>query len=230
MLHAAGTHDHYQYRMDKQSGYLLLRKLSCYCDECRLPTPPRAAGTAAATPTRYEHCAFRQVVRSQKHTPRASDGWSRVQMKFKKQRGMYELRGKSAGERAEFIKKQHPGLFIAVYTKTDTDGFRWWLAQLHGATKKHSKTVLYKAPKGSREWGYKKNENVLNVTWLDRSKPAEDPLVFKGCPESGSQIIPLSMLLPVDVPVQQSALGTYTITAGTADLINEWCDHVAEIT
>ena len=66
--------------------------------------------------------------------------------------------------------------------------------------------------------------------WLDRSKPAEDPLVFKGCPEGGSQIIPLSMLLPVSVPVQQSALGMYTITAETADLIDEWCDHVAEIT
>ena len=29
-----GTHDHYQYRMDPQTGHLLLRKFSCYCKAC----------------------------------------------------------------------------------------------------------------------------------------------------------------------------------------------------
>ena len=142
---------------------------------------------------------------------------------------MYELRGQSTGKRSDFIKQKHAGQFIAVYTKTDTDGFRWWLAQLNGATKRSTKTVLYKAPKGSKEWGYKKNDDVLNVMWLDRSKPAENPLVFTDCAENASQIIPLSMLLPVDVKVEQSGLEVYTITAETADLINGWCDHVAEI-
>jgi hypothetical protein len=41
---------------------------------------------------RYSNCAHRRIVRSQKHTPRAEDGWSRVKMAFKKQRDAYELR------------------------------------------------------------------------------------------------------------------------------------------
>ena len=150
-------------------------------------------------------------------------------MTFKNQRDMIQLRSKSKGTREDYMKTVHPGLFIASYTETDGKGFRWWLAQMHGATKKHSKTVVYNAPKGNPAWGYKKNDRVLNITWLDRSKPDQDPLVFKVAAQNENQTIPLIQILPVEVEVEQTAAGLYTISEATSELLDEWCDHVAEI-
>ena len=57
----------------------------------------------------------------------------------------------------------------------------------------------------------------------------EDPLEFKVCEENANQIIPLSMILPVLVPVDITGASVYTVEEETAGLIEEWCDHVAEI-
>jgi len=129
----------------------------------------------------------------------------------------------------DFLTTQHAGSFIATYTNKDSGGFRWWLAQLRGATKRSTKTVVYRAPKGSRVWGYSKHDDVMNITWVDRSNPSGDPLLFKVCEENADQVAPIVILLPVVVDATITAGGVYSVTQATANLVDEWCDHVAEI-
>ena len=100
---------------------------------------------------------------------------------------------------------------------------------MRGATKRSTKTVVYRAPKGSRVWGYSKHDDVMNITWTDRSNPSGDPLLFKVCEENADQVAPIVILLPVVVDVTITAGGVYSVTHATANLVDEWCDHVAEI-
>ena len=100
---------------------------------------------------------------------------------------------------------------------------------MRGATKRSTKTVVYRAPKGSRVWGYSKHDGVMNITWMDRSNPSGDPLLFKVCEENADQVAPIVILLPVVVDATITAGGVYSVTQATANLVDEWCDHVAEI-
>jgi hypothetical protein len=78
-------------------------------------------------------------------------------------------------------------------------------------------------------WGYSKHDDVMNITWMDRSNPSGDPLLFKVCEENADQVAPIVILLPVVVDVTITAGGVYSVTQAAANLVDEWCDHVAEI-
>jgi hypothetical protein len=69
----------------------------------------------------------------------------------------------------------------------------------------------------------------MNITWVDRSNPSGDPLLFKVCEENADQVAPIVILLPVVVDATITAGGVYSITQATANVVDEWCDHAAEI-
>jgi hypothetical protein len=80
---------------------------------------------------------------------------------------------------------------IAVYCgDRDTNGF--WLARCEASTKQ-SNAVVYKAKKADENWDIKKNELVLNVTWLNRVSEAKSLEFTLHMP----QTITLSSILPV---------------------------------
>ena len=47
--------------------------------------------------------------------------------------------------------------------------------------------------------------------------------------EKADQVAPIVILLPVVVDATITAGGVYSITQATANVVDEWCDHAAEI-
>jgi hypothetical protein len=104
------------------------------------------------------------------------------------------------------------------------------LAQVLGSSKKATKKTVYEAPKGDRNWGYRKGDEIMNVMWLERMEPDTEPLMFRPDSVNQYQSVPLTQLLPVAIEFDEVlAGGVYRLSSTVEALVNEWCDHVAEI-
>ena len=104
------------------------------------------------------------------------------------------------------------------------------IAQVLGSSKKATKKTVYAALKGDRNWGYKNNDEIMNVLWLERTEPDTDPLLFRPDSVNQYQSVLLTQLLPVEIKFDAVlAGGVYRLSSNTEALVNEWCDHVAEI-
>jgi hypothetical protein len=201
---------HYQYRADPQSGYLLIRQFSCYCICC--------------ITGRYLDCDFKHVTKSGKYQPRAQDNWARVKVEPVQQRGDYELRQVSEASRESFARNLQVGNFIGVYCNS-ASGDRYWVAQCL-AKDKNSNKVMYECEKGKREWNTSRGNKVLNIQWMERPKPSEQPLVFKA---GSTQQILLSTILPKKVMWHRFAPnGEWVMDRACDTDFHTMCDTVKE--
>ena len=84
---------------------------------------------------------------------------------------------------------------------------------------------MHQKAAGSGGIANSKHDDVMNITWADRSNPSGDPLLFKVCEENADQVAPITVVVDVTI----TAGGVYSVTQATANVVDGWCDHVAEI-
>lgn len=142
-------------------------------------------------------------------------------MVYVDRRDAYALRTCSLTTRENFIKTVHAGqTTVAVYCgDRDTNGF--WLARCEASTKQ-SNAVVYKANKADENWDIKKNELVLNVTWLNRVSEAKSLEFTLHMP----QTITLSSILPVAAVWDKMHGNTYTLSQASHEKMCDWRDCI----